>query len=214
MTRSRLVRAGLAALAGLAGLAAVTRWGAARPGVPTLGLGAELPARGRVLWLDGHTSVLGGKTVAVRDSIGRALLVDDRLHVREAALPGDVASIVSAAPAGDGGVWVVDGTGRLLRVTAEGLVVAQLETPFRLPALGGVGEDGLLALVRASQGFPFALDTAPVAPVALLDTSGRAIQTYGVATRPAHTLLTDLANAGHAAARGHVRFSHRSCGTS
>ncbi|MDP3911211.1 MAG: TlpA disulfide reductase family protein, partial [Gemmatimonadales bacterium] len=180
--------------------------GASRPGVPTLALDAELPARGRVLWLDGRTSVPGGKSVAVRDSAGRVLLVDDRLRVREAALPGDIASIVSAAPAGDGGVWVVDGTGRLLRVTAESRIAERLGTPFRLPAIGDVGHDGRLTLVRASQGFPFAFDTSPAAPVAVMDTFGRGVHSYGIARRPAHVLLTDLANAGHAARAGSRTF--------
>lgn len=203
---SRVLWAGLAAVAGLAGLAAVVHPRASAPGVPTLARGDELPARGRVLWLDGHSSVRGGDAVAVRDSAGHLWLVDDRLRVREAALPGDIASVASAAPASDGGIWVVDGAGRLLRVTADGRVVARLETPFRSPALGGVGEDGRLVVTCASQGFPFALDTAPVAPVALLDTAGRAFQSFGVATRPAHTLLTDLANAGFAARAGARMF--------
>lgn len=200
--RSRFGWASLAALTGLAGLATVVRTGITRPGVPALAPNAELPARGRVLWLDGRASVPGGTSVAVRDSADRVLLVDDRLRVREAALPGEIASIVSAAPAGDGGVWVVDGTGELLRVTGASRVAARMRTPFRLPAIGDVGRDGRLTLVRASEGFPFALDTSPAPPIAVLDTFGRAVHNYGVARRPAHTLLTDLANAGDAARAG------------
>ncbi len=190
---------GLAAIAALAGVAAVLR-GPLRPhsGTPTLVFETEPPHRGRLLWLDGRATTPGEGTVAAPDSSGRVLLVDDHLRVREAALPGDVASIVSVAPAGDGGVWLVDGTGRLLRLTADGQVVARVQTPFLVPALGGVAENGQLTLVRATQGFAFALDTAPVAPVALLDRSGQVIRWYGTATRPNQVLLTDLANAGHA----------------
>ena len=206
MRRARLGWAGLAAVAGLAGLAAALHPGAARPGAPTLGFDTEPPARGRLLWLDGRATVSGGRTVAGSDSAGRVLLVDDRLRVREAAVPGDVAAIVSAAPAADGGVWLVDGNGRLLRVTADGRIAARPETPYRVPALGGVDSDGRLTLVRAAAGVPFALDTAPAAPVALLDPSRGTVHTYGTATRPEQTLLTDLANAGHAVRDGERTF--------
>jgi cytochrome c biogenesis protein CcmG/thiol:disulfide interchange protein DsbE len=144
--------------------------------------------------------------VAARDSTGRIVLVDDRLRVRAATLPGDIASVVSAAPDGHGGIWVADATGRLLRISGGSRVDAGLETPFRVPALGGVGEDGRLILVRAPEGFPFALDTAPEPPVALLEPSGRLVRSYGVAARPRHALLTDLANAGHAARGGGRTF--------
>lgn len=206
MTRSRFGWASLAALTGLAGLATVVRTGVTRPGVPTLAFDSELPARGRVLWLAGRTSVPGRGSVAVRDSAGRVLLVDDRLRVREVALPGDIASIVSAAPAADGGVWVVDGTGWLLRVTPESRVAERLSAPFRLSAIGDVSHDGRLTLVRASEGFPFAFDTSPTAPVAVVDTFGRGVHSYGIARRPPHTLLTDLANAGYAARAGSHTF--------
>jgi len=202
----RLGSAGLAAVAGLAGLTAVLRPRAARPGPPTLAIDREPPARGRLLWLDGRPTVSGDGTVAARDSAGRVVLVDDRLRAREAALPGDVASVVSAAPAAGGGVWVVDGTGQVLRITADARVDARPAAPYRVAALGGVGTDGRLTLVRSVEGFPFALDTAPEAPVALVDPSGRLAQRYGRATQPGQPLLTDLANAGHAARDGERTF--------
>jgi thiol-disulfide isomerase/thioredoxin len=126
------------------------------------------------------------------------LLFDDRLRVQEAALPGDVASVVSAAPAGDdGAVWVVDGHGRLLRVNPDGKVTAEIPTPYVVPAIGGAGDDGVIALVRSVEGFPFALDTAPEPPVVLVDATGRQVRRLGTSVVPAHVLLSDLANAGH-----------------
>ena len=136
--------------------------------------------------------------VAARDSLGRVLLVDDRLRVREAALPGTVASVVSAAPAGDdGSVWIVDGHGRLLHVNPDGEITAEVATPYVVPAIGGSSDDGLLALVRSAEGFPFPLDTAPEAPIALVDAAGTRVASFGTARRPEHVLLSDLANTGH-----------------
>jgi cytochrome c biogenesis protein CcmG/thiol:disulfide interchange protein DsbE len=164
---------------------------------PSLTLGGEPPAHGRLLWLDGRPTVRGSAAVAARDSGGRVLLVDDDLRVREARLPGEVASVVSAAPAPGDGLWVVEGQGRLLRLTAEGAVAAEIGTPFAVPALGGAGSDAVLAVTRSAEGFPFVLDTLPEPPVVLLDTAGHRIMWFGPAARPDQPLLADLANAGH-----------------
>ncbi len=165
-------------------------------GPPVLAEGSELPVSGRLLWLDGRPTVRGGELVAARDSAGRVLVLDDRLRGREALLPGEVASVVSAAPAADGTLWIVDGEGRLLRVTVAGELAAEVPSPYRMPALGAVG-DGILTLVRSVEGFPYALDTEPESPVAQVDASGRTVARFGGAATPEHVLLSDLANAGH-----------------
>jgi cytochrome c biogenesis protein CcmG/thiol:disulfide interchange protein DsbE len=171
--------------------------GEGEAGPPVLVTSAEVPSRGRLLWLDGRPTVPGPGVVAGRDSTGRVLLVDDDLRIREAMLPGDIGSVVSAAPAGGGDLWVVDGQGGLRRVAEDGAVVANVTTPYAVPALGGVGDDGLLALARSTEGFPFVLDTAPEAPVALVNASGHPVERFGSAVRPEQVLVTDLANAGH-----------------
>jgi cytochrome c biogenesis protein CcmG/thiol:disulfide interchange protein DsbE len=200
---NRLGSVSLAAAVGLAGLTAALQPRAARPGPPTLAVDPEPPARGRLLWLDGRATVSGDRAVAVRDSSGRVLLVDDRLRAREAALPGDVASIVSAAPAAGGGVWVVDGTGRLLRITADARVTARPAPPYRVSALGGVGTDGRLTPPAPSR-VSFALDTARARSRCWTVRAARAAVRR--ATRPGQPLLTDLANAGHAARVGDRTF--------
>lgn len=166
-------------------------------GSPMLVEGWEVPAKGRLMWLDGRPTISWGERVTARDTTGRVLLVDNWLRAREAVLPGAVASVMSVAPAAHGALWVVDGEGRLLRVDAEGEVAEEIPTPYRMPALGGGGEDGLLALVRSVEGFPYALDSAPEPPVAWVDEVGRTVARFGTAVRPEHVLLTDLANAGH-----------------
>jgi cytochrome c biogenesis protein CcmG/thiol:disulfide interchange protein DsbE len=166
-------------------------------GSPTLMAEGDLPARGRLLWLDGRPTVPGQGAVAARDSAGRVLLVDDALRIHEAVLPGQVASVISAAPAPDEGLWVVDGHGRLLRLTSDGAIAAEIPTPYVVPSLGGSGSEGVLALTRSPEGYPFVLDTLPAAPVALLDTEGRVLERFGTAVGLEQPLLADLANAGH-----------------
>lgn len=189
-----------ACFAGVAAAAVVVALLAAalRVGPPRLIVEGELPARGRLLWLDGRPSVPGPGGVAARDSAGRVLLVGDDLRIREAALPGEVASVISAAPAEGDALWVVDGHGRLLRLTPEGAVAAEAPSPYTVAALGGLAGDGALVMTRSAEGFPFVLDTVPEAPVALLDPAGRALERLGTAVEPEQPLLADLANAGHA----------------
>lgn len=167
-------------------------------GVPRLVTGPDLPSEGRLLWLDGRSVVAGERAVAARDSSGRVFLIDDHLEVREAALPGDVASTVSVAPAdGEGGLWLVDGRGRLLRVTSRGAVAAEVPTPYALASLGGSTAGGVILLTRSVEAFPFVPDTAPEAPVVLVDSAGRVLERLGAAARPEQALLADLANAGY-----------------
>lgn len=185
------------AIAAMLATAALTD-GQPAPGAPRLVAGPDLPSSGRLLWLDGRPAVAGEHAVAARDSSGRVFLIDDRLEVREAALPGDVASTVSVAPADEeGGLWLVDGQGRLLRVTPDGAVAAEVPTPYALPSLGGSAAGGRIVLTRSVEGFPFVLDTAPEAPVVVVDSAGRVLERLGAASRPQQVLLTDLANAGH-----------------
>lgn len=201
--RSPVSRSGVVAGACFAGVAAVAvavalLWsGLARVASPALTLGGDMPARGRLLWLDGRPTVPGAGMVAARDSAGRVLLADDDLRIREAALPGEVASVISAAPAPEDGLWVVDGHGRLLRLTPDGRIAAEVPTPFLVSALGGFGGDGVLAVTRSAEGYPFVLDTVPEVPVVLLDTAGRPVERLGTAVQPEQPLLADLANAGY-----------------
>jgi cytochrome c biogenesis protein CcmG/thiol:disulfide interchange protein DsbE len=200
--RSPAGPSGVALGAGIAGVAAAAvlvalSAGPVRVGPPRLASDGDLPSRGRLLWLDGRPTVPGPGAVAARDSAGRVLLADDALRIREAMLPGEVASAISAAPAPGDGIWVVDGRGRLLRLAADGTVAAEVPTPYVIPALGGFGSDGVLAVTRSPEGFPFVLDTMPETPVALLDTAGRPVARFGTAVEPEQPLLADLANAGH-----------------
>jgi len=189
--------------AGVAVAAAALTASAARPGPPALLAGGQIPNGGRLLWLDGRPTISGFGTVAARDSAGRVLLADDRLRIREAALPGDLGSVVSAAPAPGGGLWVADTHSRLRHLTADGSPVAEIVAPYAVSALGGIGRDGRLSVVRSAEGFPFLLDTLPRPPVALVDPTGHATPDYlGVATQPSQPLLTDLANAGYVATAG------------
>lgn len=180
------------------GLAALALWSrSSTPGPPQLDATAGVPSEGRLLWLDGRATVSGARRLAATDSTGRVFLVDHRLGVREGAIPGDVASIVSAAPAEeDDGLLLVDGRGRIVRVAPDGSAVAEIPSPYVVASLGAAA-DGRIVLTRSVEGFPFVLDTAPEAPAVVVDASGRVVQRFGAAARPHQVLLSDLANAGH-----------------
>lgn len=157
--------------------------------------------RVRLLWLNGRGSqpVPGGSVVL--DDEGSVLRVDDHLRVRRAELALEGREVASAAAAVDGGLWVTTLGGELLRVDASGRIAERGSTgPFAYASVAAPADGGDAWLVRSTSRFAYRLDSAPP----LLARVGRSdsVAYVGTAQVPAHSLLTDLANAGSLAVQG------------
>ncbi len=157
------------------------------------------PGPATVLWLEGRATQAAGSG-AVRlalDQAGGVLAVDDRLRVTRppARLGGRTAA--SVAPAGDDGLWLTDVAGELLRVDRHGRVVSAGPAPFAYPVVAGDPGSGDAWLLRSPERFAYQLEP-PDAPLLLqVRQDGRDTARVGRVVRPAHILLTGLANAGH-----------------
>jgi thiol-disulfide isomerase/thioredoxin len=113
------------------------------------------------------------------------------LHGREPA---------SVAPARDGGLWLTDAAGDLIRTDVRGHILAARTLPFSFPAVATRNSSQDVWLVRSAERFAYRAD-GDDAPLLLRVgiAAPRDAEAVGLALRPAHFLLTDLANAGHLA---------------
>jgi thiol-disulfide isomerase/thioredoxin len=142
----------------------------------------------------------------VLDGAGGVLSIDTRLRVRRPRLQLGGREPTSIAPAPGGGFWLADAAGDLIQVDAHGKVVAVGPAPFAYPSVAATPSSGDLWVVRSAERFAYQSE-GTVSPLLIrfgcggTDTAG-----IGRAVRPAHFVLTDLANAGYVAARDSAVF--------
>jgi thiol-disulfide isomerase/thioredoxin len=153
-----------------------------------------------VLWLEGRATQPGGtETRLALDGAGGVVSIDARLRVSRPALQLEGRQVVSVAPAQGDSLWLTDASGELVRVDGRGHVVSTQASPFAYPVVVGDPSSEDIWVLRSAE--QFAYQPEPLdAPLLIRLRGGREDTTLvGRAVRPAHHLLTGLANAGHLA---------------
>lgn len=191
----------LSSLAAVVAIAAGAALAAALPGgsAPDPTLAAEPMV---LLLLEGRATQPGGES-GVRlalDGAGGVLRVDSRLRVTRAPLRLGGRQATSVAPAADGGLWLTDAVGDLIRTDARGRVLSSARAAFGYPSVAGNPSAGIW-LVRSAERFAYDASGAG-APLLLRIGATGDTSPVGRAVVPQHSLLSDLANAGHIAVTG------------
>jgi thiol-disulfide isomerase/thioredoxin len=153
-----------------------------------------------LLWLEGRATQpsSSGESRLALDGAGGVLSVDTRLRVSRPPLQLGGREAASVAPA-TGGLWLTDAAGDLLRADVRGHVVSAGPTPLAYPSVASNPSSGDVWLVRSAERFAYRSDGVG-APLLIRLRGGRSdTAAVGSAVRPAHILLSDLANAGHIA---------------
>ncbi len=160
----------------------------------------------RLLWLEGRSAQPTGDGAIVLDGAGGVLSIDARLRIRRVRVELEGREPASVAPAADGGLWLTDASGALLRADPEGRVTLSRQPSFSYPTVAGDASGRDVWLVRSAERFAYNLPS-PGAPLMIrLGTGGRDSGTVGTALEPAHVLLGDLANAGRVAVGDSVLY--------
>ncbi|MEO8089926.1 MAG: redoxin family protein [Gemmatimonadales bacterium] len=152
-----------------------------------------------LLWLEGRVAQPTEEGAVVLDGAGGVLSVDARLQVRRVRVQLEGREPASVAPAPDGGFWVADAGGAVLRSDRNGRVIQSRHTAFSFPAVAGDRSGRDVWLVRSAERFAYNLPSPNTPLMIRLGAAGRDSTTVGKALQPAHVLLADLANAGHVA---------------
>ena len=184
----------LATVTAAAAAALLTRGPAADPATP--------PEPLTLLWLEGRATQ-PEREPDIRlalDGAGGVLRIDSRLRVTRVPLRLGGREATSVAPAPDGGYWLTDAAGDLLRADARGRVLAAAPSLFAYPTVAGGPTTAEPWLVRSAERFAYDAGAAG-SPLLLRVRGARDFDpaAIGKALIPAHFLLSDLANAGHLA---------------
>lgn len=176
------------------------RWVVA-PGAPELLHPDSIPPSGaaQLLWLEGrpaHPTAAGGAVVL--DGAGGAIHFGSDLRAARPRMPGGGAEILSLAPAAEGGWWLTDTRGYLVRLDDGGRTMWERLTEFSFPAVASEPADGRAWLVRAPDHFAYDIPAAGAPLLARVAADG-ALTPVGAAIVPDHILLADLASAGRLA---------------
>lgn len=179
------------------------------PGGPALlELDGRVPVESvELVYFEGRPAVpLDGKSRLVVTESGTLITSDSLLELRPIQLDLGGRTALSAAPDGRGGWWVSTLEGALLRVGTSPTDRLESISPFPYGALWPDVRTGGVLVTRSTERFSFLPEAGDPALVLGIDTMGRASEPRGRGPVPAHTLLTSLANAGHAVASGDTIF--------
>jgi thiol-disulfide isomerase/thioredoxin len=153
----------------------------------------------RLLWLNGRSTQPTKNGSIVLDADGGILDVDQRLRLRLRKVSLGGREVVSAAAAPGRRLWVTTLTGEVLIVNTAGEVERTMETgAFTYAGISSSPSGENAWLVRSTARYEYHLDSA--APLLVRMTNQRDPIGVGRALIPEHSLLIDLANAGHVAA--------------
>ncbi len=161
----------------------------------------------QLLYFQGRPAVptSGHSRIVVSES-GTLLVADSSLNLRPVSVDLGGRAALSAAPAGRGGWWVTTLDGALLRIGAGEPPRIESISPFPYGALWPDARSGGVFVTRSTERFSFLPEPGEPSLVIAIDGAGRSTGPLGRGPIPAHTLLTSLANAGHAAALGDTVF--------
>lgn len=162
--------------------------------VAALGALTRAPAP-RVLWWQGRAVSWAGDRGVVLSGAG-ALVLFENGRAEPLILRAGSRTLLEADIAPDRTIWLVDGSGAVLRREPDGGVSERGRTPFDVPTLG-VAPDGRLWAARSARQFTFRPepDTAPAA--LLLDRTLSVVRHVGSVAVPSNPFLSQLVNAGH-----------------
>jgi len=159
----------------------------------------------RLLWLNGRSAQPTKNGSIVLDSNGGILEIDRRLRPRRREVSLEGRDVVSVASALGGRLWVTTLSGEVVSVTPAGRVERSIQAgTLGYPSVGSspTGRDAWL--VRSTARFAYHLDSG--APLLARLTSLPDPVAVGRARVPEHSLLMDLANAGHIAVGDQVIY--------
>ncbi len=151
-----------------------------------------------LLWLAGkQTSPFRDGVMAI-DAGGSLVAFNASLRPSRprVALGGRV--ITGVATARDGGLWIADATGTLLRTNRAGEVLRERATPFAFPTIASTRDGSVTWVVRSPERFGYTWDSAGALAVRIGDDTLED-RRIGTATLPSHVMLQDIANAGRIA---------------
>ena len=149
-----------------------------------------------LLWLDGRRAAPTPAGAVVLDAAGGVVEFDRSLHPRQRVVRGEGREWLSVASALDGGFWLTDATGGLVRSDSAGLLHLTPHLPFAFAEVATDPARGTPWLVRSWHRFSYAIPPERSPVVVRTDDRGGSRESFGRATRPEHVLLADLANAG------------------
>jgi thiol-disulfide isomerase/thioredoxin len=152
-----------------------------------------------LLWLAGKQTSPSQNGALAIDAGGGVVEFNTALRPSRprVALGGRV--IAGVAAARDGGLWIVDATGALLRTNRRGDIVVERTTSFPFPAIASTRDGSLTWIVRSPERFDYGWDSAGALAVRIGDEAS-ADHRVGTAILPPHVMLQDLANAGRVVA--------------
>ncbi len=152
----------------------------------------------RLLWFEGRAaSPVGDRSAVALDGAGGVVRFDSRLIAHRVRLDLEGRVPTSVAAASDGGVWVTDGEGELLRTDAGGRIRHTGPAPFDYAAVTSDPAGGVW-LARSTELFSYRLVTGAEPVLVRVDTDGGSAGVGSILV-PEHVLLAELANAGHVA---------------
>jgi thiol-disulfide isomerase/thioredoxin len=153
----------------------------------------------QLLWLGGQVAHPTTEGAIALDAGGGVVEFDRRLRPQQLAIEAEGREWLSVAAGPRGSVWLTDATGRLLLAAPGKPVRTAPAMAFHYSTVASDPRTGTPWLARSPHRFAYALDTADSPLLAQGDSTGVVARTLGVASRPEHILLRDLANAGHIA---------------
>ena len=153
----------------------------------------------RLIWLGGHTAQPTLAGTVVLDAAGGVVEFDGRLRPQQIAIEAEGREWLSVAAGPRGSMWLTDAGGQLHIAEPGQPLRAAPGTGFHYATVASNPIVGLPWLSRSPRRYSYALDTADSPLLARGDSTGAVARTIGVASRPRHILLRDLANAGQIA---------------
>jgi thiol-disulfide isomerase/thioredoxin len=161
----------------------------------------------QLLYFQGRPTVpAGGYSRIVVSESGTLLVSDSLLHLRTERVDLGGRAALSAAPDGRGGWWISTLDGTLLRTGKSEADRLESISPFPYGALWPDPRTGGVFVTRSTERFSFLPEPGKLSLVIGIDGAGRSTGPRGRGPIPAHSLLTSLANTGHAVASGDTVF--------
>jgi thiol-disulfide isomerase/thioredoxin len=157
----------------------------------------------RLLWLGGRAAspLVDGRT-AVTDGAGGVLVFDAALRLRRAALQPGHREIVAVAGDINGGLWLTDAAGAVLRASPDGAIREVGVEAFDYPVVASDPTQPGAWLARLHRQWEYRLPTGTAPLLVGLDENGAPVRRVGRAVVPKAVLLSELASAGHVAVLG------------
>jgi thiol-disulfide isomerase/thioredoxin len=155
-----------------------------------------------VLWLAGRGAETTSNGFLVPDGAGGVLRVSRRLTNLSVAGALESTPITAVATAPGRDIWLLDAIGGVRRHDEGGRLVSEMRSILPVATATVDAVTGSLWIVRASDRFTYRLPGEQSPLFGKLAVGDTVFAPVGAAVIPEHSILVDLANAGHLLARG------------